>query len=131
MKKIQRTFTCQFPDAEVSHYHPFIDGLELPDKDDRHVLAAAIIGRCNGVVTANLKNFPEDTLAKFGVEAVHPDEFIVNIIDLDQDKALAAAQRHREAMTKTKLTVDEFLERYEKAALIQAHQRLCMHKKLL
>ena len=67
----------------------------------------------------------------YGIEAVHPDEFIVNIIDLDQDKALAAAKRHREAMSKRGTKVEEFLDRYEKAGLIQAHQRLCKHKELL
>jgi len=55
----------------------------------------------------------------------------VNIIDLDQDKALAASKRHREAMSKTTPTVEEFLNRYEQAGLIQAHQRLCKHKELL
>ena len=131
LKELQKTFTSQFPDAQVSNYRPFIDVLELPDKNDRHVLAAAIVGRCNGIVTANLKDFPEGTLKMYGIEAVHPDSFIVNIIDLDQDKALAASKRHREAMSKTTPTVEEFLDRYEQAGLIQAHQRLCKHKELL
>lgn len=129
--ELQETFTSQFPDAQVYNYRPFIDVLDLPDEKDRHVLAAAIVGRCNGIVTANLKDFPEKTLEMYGIEAVHPDEFIVNIIDLDQDKALAASKRHREAMSKTTPTVEEFLDRYEQAGLIQAHQRLSKHKELL
>lgn len=131
VEQLQTLFTEQFPDAEVGNYQSFIEGIELPDKDDRHVLAAAIVGRCNGIITANLKHFPSETLDKYGIEAVHPDEFIVNIIDLDQDKALAACRRHREAMTASTPTVEAFLQRYETAGLIQAHQRLIKHKELL
>ena len=56
--RLQQTFTSCFPDAEVLDYEPFVNVVELPDPDDRHVLAAAIVGRCNGIVTANLKDFP-------------------------------------------------------------------------
>ncbi|WP_161596025.1 PIN domain-containing protein [Flavisphingopyxis soli] len=128
---LQATFVDQFPDAEVSEYEPFIEAIQLPDKDDRHVLAAAIVGRCNGIITSNLKHFPPDALDKFGIEAVHPDDFIVNIIDLDSNKALGACKRHREAMTKSAPTVEEFLERFKIAGLIQAHHRLCQNKELL
>lgn len=128
---LQALFVEQFPDAEVTDYESFIEAIELPDKDDRHVLAAAIVGRCNGIITANLKHFPTETLEKYGIEAVHPDDFIVNIIDLDRSKALGACKRHREAMAKTTPSVDEFLQRFETAGLIQAHQRLCQYKELL
>lgn len=121
----------QFPDAEVTGYQSFVEALELPDKDDRHVLAAAIVGRCNGIVTANLKHFPNDVVNKFGIEVVHPDDFIVNIIDLDESKAIAACKRHREAMSKTCPNVEEFLARYEKCGLIQSYQRLLPFKELL
>lgn len=124
-------FTAHFPDAEVTDYEAFIDVLDLPDPDDRHVLAAAIVGRCNGIVTANLKHFPEATVSKYGIEVVHPDDFIVNIIDLDTSKAIGACKRHREAMTKSRPTVDQYLERFEICGLIQAHQRLLGHKELL
>lgn len=128
---IQAAFVDQFPDAEVTEYERFIEAVDLPDPNDRHVLAAAIVGRCNGIVTANLKHFPADTLDQFGIEAVHPDDFIVNIIDLDRSKALGACKRHREAMSKSTPTVDEFLERFETVGLIQAHQRLSQYKELL
>jgi predicted nucleic acid-binding protein len=129
--RLQQAFTAQFPDAEVSDYEPFINVIELPDPDDRHVLAAAIVGKCNGIITANLKHFPVEAVAKFGIEVVHPDEFIVNVIDLDENKAIGACKRHREAMGISKPSVEQYLERYEICGLIQAHQRLLPHKELL
>lgn len=131
LDQLQSTFTMFFPDAEVRDYEAFIDAIELPDKNDRHVLAAAIVGRCNGIITANLKHFPLEVVAKFGIEVVHPDDFIVNVIDLDENKAVAACKRHREAMGVSKPTVEEYLARFETCGLIQAHQRLLQHRELI
>mgnify|MGYP005820668547 CR=1 FL=1 len=62
-------------DSVITGYETLIPALTLPDPDDRHVLAAAIAGRCDVIVTRNLKDFPEDALAAFHIEAQHPDEF--------------------------------------------------------
>ncbi|MNW21221.1 hypothetical protein D3C71_2220120 [compost metagenome] len=40
------------PDGLVEGYQDLIEGLQLPDKDDRHVLAAAI--RCNASVIVGI-----------------------------------------------------------------------------
>src|SRR5688572_26610096 len=58
-----------FPDALVENYDPLIDMLQLPDLKDRHVLAAAIKANANIIVTNNLKHFPDDYLASFGLVA--------------------------------------------------------------
>jgi predicted nucleic acid-binding protein len=50
-------------DALVTGYENLIDGLHLPDPDDRHVLAAAIRGRADVIVKANVKDFPAEVLA--------------------------------------------------------------------
>lgn len=47
------------PDGLVADYEPLIDGLQLPDVDDRHVLAAAIKCKASVIVTFNLKDFPK------------------------------------------------------------------------
>ena len=49
-----------FPDALVVGFEPLIDGLTLPDADDRHVLAAAIRGQADVIITQNLKDFPRE-----------------------------------------------------------------------
>jgi hypothetical protein len=69
-------------DCLVTGHEPLIDSLELPDPDDRHVLAAAI--RCNAqvIVTWNLDDFPATALEPFDVEAQSPDRFIRHLVDL-------------------------------------------------
>jgi hypothetical protein len=57
----------------------------LPDPDDRHVVAAAIRCGAQSIVTVNLKDFPESVLHRYGMEAQHPDDFVRDLIDLDED----------------------------------------------
>jgi hypothetical protein len=81
-----------FPFALVENYESLIEKLELPDKDDRHVLAAAIKVNASQIVTNNLKDFPEGYLASFGLVAKSADDFLADIIDLDHETSLAAFQ---------------------------------------
>ncbi len=65
-ERLERTKTLMnkaVPDANVSGYEDLIEGLRLPDPDDRHVLAAAIASECDAIVTFNQKDFPGDYLA--------------------------------------------------------------------
>lgn len=79
-----------FPDALVQNYQGLIDKLDLPDKDDRHVLAAAIKTNANIIVTNNLKDFPEEYLQSFSLSAKSADDFLTDIIDLNQEQAVAS-----------------------------------------
>ena len=68
------------PDALGAGYEKLIPSLTLPDPDDRHVLAAALRGRCDVIVTYNLKDFPAEILSADDIEAQHPDEFIGHLL---------------------------------------------------
>ncbi|MGO2357582.1 PIN domain-containing protein [Mesonia sp.] len=82
-----------FPDAFVPNYESLINGLTLPDEKDRHVLAAAIKINANVIVTNNLKDFPSEYLASFGLVAKSADDFIADIIDLNHEKAIEAFRK--------------------------------------
>jgi hypothetical protein len=77
-----------FPEAWVCGYEPFIEPLRTHEKD-RHVLAAAIRCSAQTIVTFNLKHFPKEALDPFDVEAIHPDEFLVNQFHLDDTLVVA------------------------------------------
>ena len=106
-------------DALVSGFEDLIEGLRLPDPDDRHVLAAAIRGRADVIVTANLRDFPADILGQFGIEPQHPDEFIVSLLDLAPELVAAAARDHRESLRNPPKTIDQYLASLEAQGLRQ------------
>ena len=73
-----------FEDALVVEYEPLVAVIDgLPDPDDRHVVAAAIRGRAEAIVTDNVKDFPDSALAPWGLHAVTPDDFLRDLHDLD------------------------------------------------
>jgi predicted nucleic acid-binding protein len=104
-------------DAKVFGYENLIDALVLPDPNDRHVLAAAIKAGANAIVTFNLKDFPSDVLASYGIEAIHPDEFIYYQIDLAPAIACGAIKRQRESLKNPPKAKDEFLAILQKQQL--------------
>ena len=106
-------------DALVTGYEDLIQGLHLPDPDDRHVLAAAIRGRADVIVTRNTKHFPDDALKPFGIVAQHPDEFVVHLLDLAPGLVIEAARRHRESLRSPAKTVAAYLEMLEKEGLTE------------
>jgi hypothetical protein len=106
-------------DALVTGYEDLIPGLQLPDPDDRHVLAAAIRGRADVIVTMNLKDFPEAVLDSFGIEAQHPDEFILHLLGLSPDAVLSAARAHRESLRNPPKIESEYLDTLERQGLTQ------------
>jgi len=63
IERTRRLMEHSIDDAMVSGYEPLIETLTLPDADDRHVLAAAIHCGARVIVTANLRDFPNATLA--------------------------------------------------------------------
>lgn len=77
------------PDSRVTGYEGLIQGLVLPDLEDRHVLAAAIRAGAQAIVTFNLKDFPARTLASFGLEVKHPDDFLLDTLDLAAGRVYA------------------------------------------
>jgi predicted nucleic acid-binding protein len=101
-------------DALVTGYEDLIEGLHLPDPDDRHVLAAAIRGRADVIVTSNVRDFPAEVLTPFEIETQHPDEFILHLVDLAPGVVMTAAQRHRESLKNPAKTVEEYLEMLER-----------------
>ena len=101
-------------DARVTGYEPLIDGLVLPDLDDRHVLAGAIHGGASVIVTVNLRDFPAATLAPHGIESQHPDVFVRSLIEDDADAVVAAVAEHRAALVNPPKLPDEYLAMLER-----------------
>jgi hypothetical protein len=97
-------------DALVTDLEQLIDVLELPDPDDRHVLAAAIKARADVIVTTNLKDFPAKTLEQWGIEAQHPDEFLTHQFHLSEPTFLEIVKTVRLRLEKPPKSVKDYLD---------------------
>lgn len=104
-------------DALVTGYEDLIPGLRLPDPNDRHVVAAAIRGQADVIVTMNLRDFPADVVGEFGIEAQHPDEFVHHLLDLAPEAVMAAAESHRQSLKNPSRTIEEYLDTLERQGL--------------
>lgn len=125
--KLDRTIDLMnraVPDSLVDGHDVLIESLTLPDPDDRHVLAAAIMAGAQLIVTFNTRDFPDKALSRFGVEAVHPDDFISQQIDLHEGRILFAVKSHREALKNPPKNVDEYLDTLAANGLVRTVDRL-------
>lgn len=112
------------PDCLVEDYEFLIEYLVLPDADDRHVLAAAIVGHADSIVTSNLKDFPGKVMAQYGIEAQHPDDFIMNQLELRPFEALEVFKRVRAKRRNPACSASELIDMVEKNGLPQTAQHL-------
>ena len=79
------------------------------DPKDRHVLAAAVRGGADTVVTCNLKDFPDEAGAPYGIGVCHPDSFLVQLLGEHTNTVVATLERETAALRNPPETVTEFL----------------------
>jgi predicted nucleic acid-binding protein len=104
-------------DALVTGYEALILMLELPDPDDRHVLAVAIQINADVIVTMNLKDFPETVLSKYNIVAQRPDGFVMDLVKMDSEAVLKAITLQQQSLKKPAKTMVEFTETLEQQGL--------------
>ena len=131
LNRTRRLMDEAVEDALVTDYEKLIPALEMPDPGDRHVLAAAITCGADVIVTSNLKDFPAKVLQPHGVEAQHPDVFVINLLDLGTDACAKAVRAQRLSMKRPAATVETLLETFERLGLAQTVWRLKEVKHLL
>ena len=96
-------------DALITDYEDFIGAISLPDPNDRHVLAAAIHGRADVIVTYNLKDFPKENLSMHNIEAQHPDDFLIHLLDLASPQVCTSIKTVRSRLKSPTLSADEYI----------------------
>lgn len=111
-------------DCLIENYQSLIPALDLPDPGDRHVLAAAIAGHADAIVTFNLRDFPKAVIQTHGIEALHPDDFLIAQWDLEPIRMLTVVKALRARLRKPPKTAEELVATYEAQGLPQFAQRL-------
>jgi predicted nucleic acid-binding protein len=118
------------PESLVEGYEEFVSSLALPDQDDRHVLAAAIAAKASVIVTFNLSDFPKAVLAPFRVRALHPDAFLISLLDQEPVACLEGLRKHWASLRRPPKTRDEYLEALRHTGLCALARRLEEHDAL-
>jgi hypothetical protein len=106
-----------FPEAMVTFPSALLKAVEcIPDKDDQHFLAAAIMARANAIVTQNTRHFPKDCCEKYGVLCQTPEDFLIDqyrlhpqlVLDKLDDQAAGISQSRKFVVASLKASVPKF-----------------------
>jgi PIN domain len=118
--RLRELMNAAVRDCLVSDYESLISTLDLPDPDDRHVLAAAIKAGAQVIVTLNLKHFPAGKLARWNVKAKSPDVFVLDQISIDRQAVWACVQQIADSRTRRPVTADDVLNELTRDGLVRA-----------
>ncbi|MGI0154347.1 PIN domain-containing protein [Pseudidiomarina sp. WS423] len=130
LENVRNLMDKHVPWAIVQNYHPLISSISLPDEDDRHVVAAAIQTRAEAIVTFNLKDFPDNQLSQYNLKAIHPDDFITDLMELNIVAVIQAVRHHRASLKNPPFTATQYLDCLLKQKLPEAVSRLSEFKAL-
>lgn len=117
LDRLRQLMISAVRDCLVEGYEPLEEAFELSDPDDRHVLAAAVKAGAQIIVTNNLKDFPAEKLAPWNVEAMSPDEFLLDQISLDRDVVYGSVVRIADSRTNPPHSVADVLSQLERNGL--------------
>lgn len=124
LARTRRLMNEAVPDCLVNGYEHLVEGLDLPDENDRHVLAAAIRAGAQAIVTFNLRDFPDHVLARYDIEAKHPDEFVMDSIDLAPGAVVRCVTEQASALRRPPVPLHELLDTLRRLGLVQSIARL-------
>jgi predicted nucleic acid-binding protein len=117
-RRLRERMNAAVRDCLVVGYEPLVEVLDLPDPDDRHVLAAAVKVNAQLIVTWNRKHFPPGKLAQWGVRAKSPDDFVRDTMGIDSQAVWACVQQIVDSRTRRPVTVEDVLGELERDGLV-------------
>jgi len=78
------------------------------DPKDRHVLAAAVHYGASVIVTANTADFPEPSTSPYEIEVIHPDDFLLNLLNQQPRTVINILREQRNDYTNPPFEISEF-----------------------
>lgn len=109
LEAVAEQINAAVPDCLITGYEHIVEGLQLPDENDRHVLAAAIRAGAAAIITLNLKDFPSSVLDEYEILAIHPDDFILDLADLEPQVLERVAKAQRQALQRPPIDPEAFV----------------------
>lgn len=127
LKKQVELMDAIFGNANIEtneNFEKIVNELNLPDKDDRHVLATAILSEAEFIITFNLKDFPLQELSKYEMTAIDPDEFCLILFRSNSELVQQAFYNQLESLKNPPLSVQKLLDNLEKVGLSKTVKKL-------
>lgn len=112
------------PKATVTGHEHYVATVRLPDRDDRHVVAAAIAACASVILTWNLRDFPERELGKFNLLKETPDSFLVGLHEKFPGPVIGSLANARRNLRKSRVSATDFID-------ILANQKLTRFAKIM
>jgi PIN domain len=127
LQTTRRLMDEALPTAMVNEYEHHIPALDLPDPNDRHVVAAGIAAGASVILTWNLRHFPAKELKKFGLRKETPDAFLSGLYDEVPDLMIGSLANARRNLTKTRVSALNFIDLLRNQQLAELAKRLQKH----
>ncbi|MGI8562957.1 MAG: PIN domain-containing protein [Candidatus Dormibacter sp.] len=111
---MRRTFPAAIvPEEAIAR----LEAAMVNEEKDRHVLAAAVESPAEAVITFNLDDFPEEACAPHGVEATHPDDFLLALCDFGPATVRTAIDAQVAALRNPPIPRSELLDMLKRAGV--------------
>jgi hypothetical protein len=123
LENARRLMNEAVPTAMVQGHEGYIATVNLPDPDDRHVVAAGIAGGASTIVTWNVRHFPLKELKKFGLRRESPDAFLAGLYDQAPDLMIGSLANARRNLAKTRVSASDFIAILNNQRLVLVAQR--------
>jgi hypothetical protein len=127
LKDVHHLLDDLVPAARVTGYEQHVTAVNLPDPNDRHVVAAGIAAGATIILTWNLRDFPAKELRKFGLHRESPDHFLSGLYDDAPELMIASLANARSNLTKTQLSAPDFVNMLTRQRLFQLAKRMHQH----
>lgn len=114
LEKTRKRMEDAVSECLVSNYSSIEDSLQLPDLNDRHVLAAAIHSGSELLLTENLRDFPESILSTYNITAVAVDELISALVEQYQEVLFEALRTIIKRLRNPPMTIENWCLRMER-----------------
>lgn len=119
LARTRRLMTIALPDAVVTGYEDGLEEVDLPDPDDRHVVAAAVTAGASLLVTTNLDDFPATRLPE-GLRVVSPDEFVLALANDDLDVVVDVVDAQAAGLVNPPMTTNQLLDGLGEVGLVES-----------
>jgi hypothetical protein len=127
LRQTRLLMNVALPSATVTGYEPIMSSLALPDPDDRHVVAAATTAGASLIITWNLRDFPADALARLGLRAITPDDFLTELYDATPKLTMGSLASARRNLNKSRVSAAEFVDILHRQKLVRLAGKVRHH----